>query len=202
MARYKDDHRDKTHAVIVEAASKLLREHGFTDTSVADVMKAAGLTHGGFYAHFPDKTAMLVAAVEKAFVQSPRNFEILAQHANRKSDAGFIAEMYLSDSQVADIANGCPAAALVSELHRQAPPVQTAFQAGADVTARELSKAHGLAPTNGEPAWAALALLMGALTLMRALPDPTVRAAIRSQAIDALRRLSNPPAPTVPPPRS
>ena len=82
MARYKNDHHGKTHGAIVDAASKLLREHGFTDTSVANVMKAVGLTHGGFYAHFPDKTAMLVAAVERAFVQSPKNFDVLTRMAN------------------------------------------------------------------------------------------------------------------------
>jgi TetR/AcrR family transcriptional regulator, transcriptional repressor for nem operon len=192
MARYTDDHRAKTHEAILEAASKLLRDHGFTDTSVGNVMKAVGLTHGGFYAHFPDKTALLMAAVERAFVQSPKNFEALSRHANGKGDTGFVAEKYLSDHQVDDVAGGCPAAALVSELHRQAAPVQDAFHAGARATAIELAKAPGLGRENGEPAWAELALLMGALSMMRAMPDPTVRATIRDQTIEALRRLSRP----------
>jgi TetR/AcrR family transcriptional regulator, transcriptional repressor for nem operon len=190
MARYTDDHREKTHEAILDAASKLLRDHGFTDTSVGGVMKAVGLTHGGFYAHFPDKTALLVAAVERAFVQSPKNFAALAKYAEAKNDAGFVAEKYLSRERVDDVAGGCPAAALVSELHRQEEPVQKAFHAGAHATATELAKAPGLTRASGEPAWAELALLMGALSMMRAMPDQKLRATIRDQAVAALRQLS------------
>jgi TetR/AcrR family transcriptional regulator, transcriptional repressor for nem operon len=195
VARYTDDHAQKTREAILDAASKLLRDHGFTDTSVGNVMKAVGLTHGGFYAHFPDKTALLVAAVERAFVQSPKNFEILARYANAKDDVGFVAEKYLSDDQVADVAGGCPAAALASELHRQADPVQAAFSAGAQATAAELANAPGLARSNGEPAFAELALLMGALSMMRAIPDVALRITVRDQTIVALRRLSHPTKP-------
>jgi TetR/AcrR family transcriptional regulator, transcriptional repressor for nem operon len=194
MVRYKTGHRDKTHAAIVAAASALLRDKGFSETSVATVMKAVGLTHGGFYAHFPDKTAMITAAVDEAFEESPKNFAALSKMANAKGDAGFIAEKYLADERVARIATGCPAAALVSELHRQPEAVQQAFQTGARATARELAKADGL--VTDEPdgsdreAWAALAMLMGALSLMRAVPDPTIRETIRTQVIDALRKLA------------
>jgi TetR/AcrR family transcriptional regulator, transcriptional repressor for nem operon len=206
LVRYKSGHHDATHTAIVTAASKLLREQGFTATSVATVMGAVGLTPGGFYAHFASKTALLEAAVAEAFVESPQNFSVLARIATEKGDAGFVAEKYLADARVASIATGCPAAALVSELHRQPASVQAAFQAGARATALELAKAPGLQPrsdlgpnlaTSAEvaavadpAAWAALALLMGALGLMRATPDPAVREAIRQQTVAALRTLS------------
>jgi TetR/AcrR family transcriptional regulator, transcriptional repressor for nem operon len=127
MVRYKKGHHDATHTAIVEAASKLLRDHGFSETSVGAVMSAVGLTHGGFYAHFPNKTAMIEAAVEAAFVESPKNFAALARMSAAKGDVGFMAEKYLSDDRVASIATGCPAAALVSELHRQPKDIQQAF---------------------------------------------------------------------------
>jgi TetR/AcrR family transcriptional regulator, transcriptional repressor for nem operon len=190
VVRYKSGHRDTTHAAIVAAASTLLRDNGFTDTSVALVMKAVGLTHGGFYAHFPDKTAMIIAAVDEAFVESPKNFATLARIANAKHDAGFIADKYLDDERVQKIATGCPAAALVSELPRQPEPVQRAFQAGATATARELAKADGLGSDANPEAWAALAMLMGALSLMRAVPDQQTRQSIRSQVTAALRHLA------------
>jgi TetR/AcrR family transcriptional regulator, transcriptional repressor for nem operon len=128
MARYKGDHWDKTHAAVIDAAGKMLRQRGFDDTSVVEVMKAVGLTHGGFYAHFDDKTDMLVAALGHAFVGSPKNFATLAKIANAKGDAGLIAEKYLANERLTNPATGCPAAALVSELPRQPEAVQMAFK--------------------------------------------------------------------------
>jgi TetR/AcrR family transcriptional regulator, transcriptional repressor for nem operon len=190
MVRYKKGHRDETHTAIVEAASKLLRDHGFSETSVGAVMSAVGLTHGGFYAHFPNKTAMIEAAVEAAFIESPKNFAVLARISAAKGDVGFMAEKYLADERVASIATGCPGAALMSEIHRQPDEIKQAFQDGAEATAIEIAKAPGLQPADNEAAWAALAMLMGALSLMRAVPDKKVRGIIRAQVIEALRTLA------------
>jgi TetR/AcrR family transcriptional regulator, transcriptional repressor for nem operon len=195
MARYKDDHWDKTHEAIVAAAASMLRERGFEGTSVVEVMKAVGLTHGGFYAHFPDKTAMLIAALERAFVQSPRNFHMLAGLANARGDAGFVVERYLADVQVSDVPNGCPGAALISEVARQPAAVQVAFEEGARQSARALGETDGLIQGESHPeAWAALAMLMGALSLMRAVPDGPTRDQIRQQAVKGLKRLADSPA--------
>jgi TetR/AcrR family transcriptional regulator, transcriptional repressor for nem operon len=193
MTRYKTEHREQTREAIVSAASGMLRERGFAGTGVADVMKAVGLTHGGFYAHFPDKGAMLIAALERAFVESPRNFAMLAGLANKTGDAGIIAEKYLSDRRVASVATACPAAALVSEMHRQPEVMQRTFQSGAEATAGVIASVDGLASGEGGEAWAPLAMLMGALSLMRAVPDASAREAIRAQVADALRILAAQP---------
>ncbi|MGL4975238.1 MAG: TetR/AcrR family transcriptional regulator, partial [Bosea sp. (in: a-proteobacteria)] len=169
MVRYKQNHRATTQAAIIDAASVLLRDKGFTETSVGNVMKAVGLTHGGFYAHFPDKTAMLQAAVEKAFVESPKNFSALARMAGATGDAGVIAKHYLAESRVDAISTGCPAAALVSELHRQDGGVRETFQAGSVETMEALAQLPGLARAGDEAAWAALSMLVGGLSLMRAM---------------------------------
>lgn len=187
MVRYDADHRARTRAAIVEAASCLLRDRGFTDTTVGNVMKAVGLTHGGFYAHFGDKNAMLNAAVDQAFVESPKNFAALARMAAERGDAGFVAEHYLADRRVANIASGCPAAALVSEMHRQDDPVKAAFQAGAEESMRALAAAPGITGPDGSVAWAALAMLVGGLSMMRAVPDAAVKAEIKAQIISAMR---------------
>jgi TetR/AcrR family transcriptional regulator, transcriptional repressor for nem operon len=186
MVRYKKNHHDQTHKAIVDAASTLLREKGFTETSVTIVMKAVGLTHGGFYAHFDDKTAMLTAAMQEAFLQSPKNFKSLAEMATSQNDVGLIAKHYLSDSKVQNVASGCPAAALISELPRQEVEVKEAFQQGTIETMLELAKAPGLS----KDSWAALSMLIGGLTLMRALPDPMTSTTIRTQIMDALRKLA------------
>jgi TetR/AcrR family transcriptional regulator, transcriptional repressor for nem operon len=183
MVRYDKTHHTQTHKSIIDAASKLLREKGFTETSVGTVMKAVGLTHGGFYAHFDDKTAMLVAAMTEAFVESPKNFKFLSAMANGSGDVGVIAQHYLSDARVKDVA-------LVSELPRQEEPVKGAFQFGTAETMRALAEAPGLSEDND--AWAALSMLVGGLTLMRAFPDTKTNETIRNQIIDGLRKLAKP----------
>ncbi len=192
MVRYEAGHRERTQTAIIDAASLLMRDRGFTETSVGNVMKAVGLTHGGFYAHFSDKTAMLAAAVERAFAESPGNFAALAGMARSSGDVGVIARHYLADRRVADVASGCPAAALVSEVGRQEPAVQSSFRAGAEETRRALATAPGLSTAESDHAWAALALLVGSLALMRAMPDASLHETIREQAISALRKLAAP----------
>ena len=187
MVRYNKTHHGQTHQAIVLAASTLLREKGFTETSVTTVMKAVGLTHGGFYAHFEDKSAMLSAAVQEAFVESPQNFKVMADMAKSQNDAGLIAQYYLTESRVQNVASGCPAAALVSELPRQDESVRDAFQSGTIATLEALKKTPGLS----NDSWAALSMLVGGLVLMRALPDQDTNAIIRNQIISALRMLAN-----------
>lgn len=190
MARYREGHREKTHAAIVAAASGIMRDRGFTEASVANVMKSVGLTHGGFYAHFPDKTGMLVEATQAAFVESPKNFSFLAALAAREGDVGLIARHYLAETRVADVASGCPAAALVSEMHRQERPVQSAFATGAEETVAAIAQAPGFAIEEGDQAWAALALLVGTLSLMRAMPDSGHLDTLRNAAIAGIRKLA------------
>jgi TetR/AcrR family transcriptional regulator, transcriptional repressor for nem operon len=188
LVRYDKTHHRETHKAIVSAASTVLREKGFTETSVATVMKAVGLTHGGFYAHFEDKTAMLAAAMAEAFQQSPVNFAGLAKLATTTGDVGVIAKHYLSDGRVKDVATGCPAAALASELPRQEAGVRQAFQNGTTETLQALAQAPGLSEQDN--AWAALSMLVGGLMLMRAMPDQNINADIRTQIGDALRTLA------------
>jgi TetR/AcrR family transcriptional regulator, transcriptional repressor for nem operon len=188
LVRYDKNHHRQTHNAIVAAASTLLREKGFAETSVGTVMKSVGLTHGGFYAHFEDKTAMLTAAMQEAFQQSPLNFAGLAQMATASGDAGVIAKHYLSDGRVKDVASGCPAAALVGELPRQEAEVQKAFQNGTYETLKALAQTPGL--SEQQNAWAALSMLMGGLMLMRALPDTKTNTEIRTQISTALRQLA------------
>lgn len=190
MARYREGHRERTRQEIIASASELMRERGFDEATVGAVMKAVGLTHGGFYAHFPDKAAMLTAAMEAAFTESPRNFAFLAELARSQNDPGLVAQHYLGDKRVSDVASGCPAAALVSETPRQDIAVRAAFQSGAASTVAALARTPGLSPEVGGTPWAALSMLIGALTMMRAVTAPDLVSLIRDQTIIAMRKLA------------
>ncbi len=194
MVRYRQGHAAETRAAIVAAASGIMRNKGFAEASVGAVMKAVGLTHGGFYAHFADKTAMLNEAMREAFVQSPINFAALSGMARASGDAGLVAKHYLADRRVVDVASGCPAAALVSEVHRQEPALQATFREGAEATVAALATTPGLADGEVDHSWASLAMLVGALALMRAMPDPELNETIRTQCVSAMRRLAEQPA--------
>jgi TetR/AcrR family transcriptional regulator, transcriptional repressor for nem operon len=185
MARYTAEHHEKSHAAILEAAAELIRAHGFDAASVGAVMKAVGLTHGGFYAHFADKHAMLTAAMKQALVPTVDRFERWTDAAATARDPAQVARTYLSDQHLARPGQGCAAAALVSEVARQSLPLREAFAEGAATSARILARVYP-----GEAAWGVLALMSGALALMRAVPDGAMRDAIRDRVMCDLRKLA------------
>jgi TetR/AcrR family transcriptional regulator, transcriptional repressor for nem operon len=187
MARYKAEQHDKTHAAILQAAAELIREHGFDAASVGAVMKAVGLTHGGFYAHFADKGDMLAAAMTQALIPTVDRFERWTEAAIAANDPAQVARTYLSDQHLARPGQGCAAAALVSEVARQDLPLRKAFAAGAETSATILARIYP-----GEVAWGVFALMSGALALMRAIPDEDTRATIRERTLRDLRKLAVP----------
>src|ERR1700704_1953859 len=115
--------RELTHERIVDTAARALRRNGYAGVGVADVMKQAGLTHGGFYAHFESRDALLAEAVERAgrdtgAVMSKR---IEASRARGESALRAVVEGYLSDAHLSGTESGCVVAALSSEMPRQSP---------------------------------------------------------------------------------
>ena len=115
--------REQTHARILDVAARALRRDGFAGVGVADVMKGAGLTHGGFYAHFDSREALLVEALEHADATSGPKLDHRAA-ALREGGATPVAALiaaYLSDEHLAarDSGVGCVVGALGSEMARQ-----------------------------------------------------------------------------------
>lgn len=186
MARYNSKHKAATHEAIVQKASVMIRKNGLEATGVAHVMNAVGLTHGGFYAHFDGKEALLEAAMTEAIAPSKMRLGMLVKLAAEASDPGLVAERYLSAPRAADIENGCAAAALSSELHRAPTAVRTAFAAGASESAKVLSALVKDADNSG---WAAYAMLVGALSIIRAVPDSDLQDIIRTDVIRAFRAM-------------
>src|SRR6201999_2939197 len=99
MARTPNSRKHKTHDRIVEVAARAIRRQGYAGVGVAEVMKEAGLTHGGFYAHFDSRDAMLVEALERAGRES---FDAVRQAAERRVRRGVSAFRSLVETYLAD----------------------------------------------------------------------------------------------------
>lgn len=117
-----------THDRILDTAARALRGTGFHGVGVADVMKQAGLTHGGFYAHFASRDALLAEALEHAGADSRARLQkaMAAGEAKGQSRLRALVENYLSDRHLGSPESGCPVAALASEMPRQADAVREA----------------------------------------------------------------------------
>jgi len=161
-----------THDRIVDTAARALRSTGFDGVGVADVMKQAGLTHGGFYAHFPSRDVLLAEALERAGRDSRERMQrtIAAGEVRGLSRFRALVEGYLSERHLKSPESGCPVAALASEMPRQPEAVR---EAGATRVKSLLATVDAALPP-GNPVGSAAAVagqLVGALQLARALGD-------------------------------
>ena len=174
----------QTHERILHAASRAIRRQGYGGIGVADLMKEAGLTHGGFYAHFASKNELLAEVAEATGAESHARLSRIAARAPEGEGLAAIVDAYLSDQHVAAPETGCPVAALGSELPRQAPEVRRAatrrMKEVVDLLAGQLP---GWAEGAGrDKAMATYCTLIGALTLARAVDDPDMARAVRDAA--------------------
>ena len=160
--RYPAEETAAKHERIVEEASRLFRERGFENVSVAEVMKAAGLTHGAFYAHFGSKEELEAAAV--AYGQ-----KISLGRAQRsegdKTKGPYAADRYLSQWHRDNPGDGCTMAALGAEVARSSPELKAAFEEGFEEI---ISASAG----DREEAMFWLAAMIGGVVLARAVRDP------------------------------
>jgi AcrR family transcriptional regulator len=164
--------KEQSHERIVDAAARAIRRAGYAGVGVADIMKEAGLTHGGFYAHFPSRDALLAAATERAGQDGAARLSqgMARRRAQGASPLRAWVETYLSDAHLTGCEQGCPVAALASEMPRQSENVREV--AGHRVQ-RLLEAVQQVLPAEaGDHAAAAvLSTLVGALQLGRALGD-------------------------------
>lgn len=149
---------------ILEAAGRLFRAKGFDAVTVAEIMQAAGLTHGGFYGHFKSKDDLIAQTLA----------QVLTPVAPAELDLARYAAGYLSPAHRDDLAGGCPTAGLAAETIRQAPEARAAMTAGLRRQIERLSRnAPGATPAAKRQAaigsWAAM---VGAIILARMSDDP------------------------------
>jgi TetR/AcrR family transcriptional repressor of nem operon len=180
--------KDATHERIVETAARAIRRSGYSGTGVADIMKEAGLTHGGFYAHFASRDAMLAEAADRAGAEGVAAVARVAAAAPPQQALHAMMQAYLSKTHVESVETGCGVAALCSETPRQAPQVRRAatrrIKEMIDLVARE-SPDWGR-PGAHEHALVTVATMVGALVLARAVDDARLSEALREAALNHL----------------
>jgi len=177
--------KEATHERIVEAAARAIRRSGYSGTGVVDIMKDAGLTHGGFYAHFESRETMLAEAADRAGAESVATLERIASGAPPEQALQTLMRAYLSKEHLEGPETGCPMAALGSEMPRQAPEVRRAatrrIKEAIDLVARQLPDWGK--PSAHEQALATLSTMVGALVLARAVDDLRLSDALRTAAL-------------------
>ena len=188
--------KQQTHDRILDTAARVLRDAGFQGVGVADIMKRAGLTHGGFYAHFASRDALLAEALERAGQDSQARLRrsIAAGEAKGQSAFRALVESYLSDRHLKSPDSGCPVAALASELPRQGEAVRAAAQAR--VTSL-LGSVEAVLPPGASAGAAGVVAgqLVGALQIARTLGDNAMGRRHLAAARDFLLEQYEPPRP-------
>ena len=170
---------ESNHQRIVDRAASLFRERGVTDTSVADVMSAAGLTHGGFYRHFDSKQALLAAAIQSAFEQVVTVMEVNRQAREPVGARSALHAYYLSEAHLQQPDRACPVATLAGELARTTPELRTLFGVGVNRMLDSVTQCHPGHPAQSRvAATREFAMLVGAAVIARASDERTATAVI------------------------
>jgi TetR/AcrR family transcriptional regulator, transcriptional repressor for nem operon len=173
-----------SHQRILHVAARRFRERGFDRLSLDDLMREASLTHGGFYKHFASRDALVCEATLRAFAEAKKR---LAQDLGTASDSGLAAylEVYLTEKHRDDAADGCPVAALATDVAR-APSARKifggSFRAYADWVGSMLSGPEDLKSARGA---AIICAVAGTIAIARALDDKAFSSAI----LEAMREL-------------
>ena len=167
--RYSREHKLETHARIVKKASVRLREKGAHGIGVADLMKDAGLTHGGFYAHFDSREALVIEAFAHAMDRSTERWRKLAEQTPPARRLATIVNSYLTPVHRDDPGHGCAVPTLGAEIARESPKTRRAFAAKLEQMIDRLAEQIPDIPRKAarKQAMAAIATMMGTLVLAR-----------------------------------
>ena len=152
---------------ILDAAGRLFRDRGFDVVTVSEVMKAAGMTHGGFYGHFASKDDLIAQAVAHS---------LTAGSAGEPGDVDAWMDTYLSPHHRDRAATGCSSAGFAGLLHHQSPEARSAMTNGLKSQIERLAAVIP-APQGTDPRTAAMgswAAMVGAMILARAVDDPAL----------------------------
>jgi TetR/AcrR family transcriptional regulator, transcriptional repressor for nem operon len=167
--RYSREHKSETHARIVKKASVKLREKGAHGIGVADLMKDAGLTHGGFYAHFDSRDALVIEAFTHAMDRSTERWRKLSAATPPDKRLSKIVNTYLAPIHRDDPGQGCAVPALASEIAREGTRTRRVFAGRMEQMIDMLAEQFQGVPRKmaRKQAMAALATMMGSLVMAR-----------------------------------
>jgi TetR/AcrR family transcriptional regulator, transcriptional repressor for nem operon len=184
--RQSAEEKARTHERIVEIASARIREKGIEGPGVAEIMQAAGLTHGGFYKHFGSRDDLIAEAAEHAFAYADQTLD---HHAHDPHDplASWV-DWYVSEQHRDDPGAGrCPVAALVGDVGRADDGVRGGYDALVERYLGVLEDMLGGGGDARQQATIAVSTLVGSLVLARAIDDDTLSDEILRTVREALR---------------
>lgn len=183
--RYPAEQKEHTRKKILETAGRIFRRDGYHASGVDKVMDEAGLTPGGFYAHFSSKQALLAAALAEAGAESLRGVEKRLAGLSGRAWVKRFLRRYLGREHCGSSEFGCPLAALVSEVSRADETVKASFEELVrNLQERLASNAGPGANSGGEKALAVVSMCVGGLGLARSVNDR----ALAERILESCRR--------------
>ena len=185
---YPADHKLKTHERIVDSARRLWKAKGYANVSIGQIMKDAGLTHGGFYAHFKSKDDLFAeAALDTALLERYRAM-ITEPDVKPLEVFEMVLDYYLSAAHRDNPAEGCPLVALSEDAWRLGQGVQGAYTKLTDTSLKQLTHVLG---GDEQSAHMVLSAMVGAITLARGVDDNVASEKILSDTKATLMRMAN-----------
>ena len=193
--RYEKGHKEQTRKRVVEVAAAQFRAKGIEGTGVAGLMADAGLTHGGFYAHFKSKDDLVREALATSHARNREKWIAAIKAARDRHEDGLeaLVRSYLQTAHRDRPQAGCSVAALAPEVARNDPETRDIMARAADemavIIASELPSAFSEEQAR-ETAYAIFALMIGTLQLARVTTDRALSEAILKSGQDAALRLA------------
>ena len=175
----------KHHERIVEIASARIRESGTAAPGVAEIMQAAGLTHGGFYKHFDSRDDLVAEAVDRTFADGEQAIESITEDAD--DPLGAFVDWYASAEHRDDPASGCGVVTLGADVPRGEDRVRTAYREQVERYLGHLERLLGGGADARARATVALSTLVGAVLVARAIDDPALLDEILRNVRDAVK---------------
>lgn len=186
--RYSKEHKNQTHARIVKRASIKLREKGAHGIGVADLMKEAGLTHGGFYAHFDSRDALVIEAVTHAMDRSTERWRKLSAETPPDKRLSKVVNSYLAPDHRDNPGHGCAVPSLAAEIARESTKTRRVFAGRMEQLIDVLADQYQGLPRKAarKQAMAALATMMGSLVMARVVGNSELSDEILKSGRDAV----------------
>lgn len=186
--RYDSEHKARTHSRIVKSASRQLRKRGLNGPAVTTLMKASGLTHGGFYKHFSSRDDLVVEAVEESLQELTDMLIDAAKQSSSKEGWRAMIKTYLSLERCDRAEVGCPIAALAPDIARTPSAMKQRISAAilkfrADIIPFMPGRTEEEKGTNF---LRIMTSMVGGISIARTMPEQTVRLAILNSVRDTL----------------
>lgn len=187
--RYDSEHKERTRQRVITEAAAAIRAHGPGGIGVATLMSKAGLTHGGFYAHFKSKDDLVAQAISLMFEESRQRFLVHADHADPATALCQYIDMYVSARHRDSPERGCPLPSLSGDLARMPAAARKRFAAGLESLTREFAKRLKELgkPAPDRLAASMIAEMVGVVALSRAIEDEGVSERILKTSREALK---------------